>query len=72
VEQIKKNIGTSVEPAFGTLPDRPFEQERPADIAFLSSKLGYTPRVTVEHGLAKTVSWYRGRLTSFVDPKRPH
>ncbi len=72
VEEIKRNIHTSVEPAFGALPDRPFEQERPADITFLSNKLGYTPKVTVENGLAQTVTWYRQQLTSLANPQQPH
>ena len=72
VEQIARNVPTSVTPAFGALPDRPFEQERPADVTFLSTKLGFTPRVKVEQGIASTVSWYQQQVGSLSDPSQPH
>jgi len=67
VDQIVEIMGTSVEPAFGALPDRPFEQERPADTTFLSNKLGYQPRTSLKCGLETTVAWYRRHLSSTVD-----
>jgi nucleoside-diphosphate-sugar epimerase len=67
VEQIAQIVAASVEPAFGALPDRPFEQERPADITFLSSKLGYQPQTSLKHGLETTVAWYRRQLSSALD-----
>jgi UDP-glucose 4-epimerase len=62
VEQLVNITGTSVRPAFGSLPDRPFEQERPADMTFLSNKLGYYPKISLTQGLAATVAWYRQQL----------
>lgn len=59
VDEIVRITGTSVRPAFGTLPDRPLEQERAADTTFLSSRLGYTPGTSLEDGLASTVRWYQ-------------
>jgi UDP-glucose 4-epimerase len=59
VEQIVEIVGGSVEPAFNTLPDRPFEQERAADISFLSEKLGFQPETALKQGLEATVTWYR-------------
>jgi len=71
VEQIAEIMGASVEPAFGVLPDRPFEQERPADTTFLFSKLGYQPSTSLKDGLETTIAWYQaatepgfGRTTS--------
>jgi UDP-glucose 4-epimerase len=63
VEQIADVIGTSIVPAFGALPDRLFEQEQPADTTFLSSKLGYQPKTSVQYGLESTVAWYRGQIS---------
>jgi len=63
VEQIAEIMGASVAPAFDVLPDRPFEQERPADTAFLLGKLGYQPRISLKHGLEITVAWYRQQLS---------
>ena len=51
VEQIVEIMGSCVEPEFDALPDRPFEQERPADTSFLSNKLGYQPRTSLKQGL---------------------
>jgi nucleoside-diphosphate-sugar epimerase len=62
-------VGASVEPAFGALPDRPFEQERPADTTFLSKKLGYQPRTSLKQGLEATVAWYRRQLSSVVNDR---
>ena len=59
VEQIVKIVGPCVRPAFGALPDRPFEQERPADTAFLISRLGYQPGTRLRQGLEATAAWYR-------------
>jgi UDP-glucose 4-epimerase len=67
VEQIAQIVAASVDPAFGALPDRPFEQERPADITFLSSKLGYQPETSLKRGLETTVAWYRRQLSSVLD-----
>jgi UDP-glucose 4-epimerase len=67
VEQIVDIVGSSIEPAFDVLPDRPFEQERAADISFLSSKLGYQPRTSLKQGLEATVTWYRQQLGANLD-----
>lgn len=64
VEQIAEIMGASVEPAFGVLPDRPFEQERPADIAFMLSKLGFQPGTSLRYGLEATVAWYQQQVSA--------
>ena len=64
VERIVEITGASVKPDFGALSDRPFEQERPADLTFLSSKLGYRPRTSLNEGMETTVAWYREQLSS--------
>ena len=67
VEQIAEITGTSVAPAFGALPDRPFEQERPADTTFLLSRLGFQPRTSLKQGLEATIAWYRRQPGSSLD-----
>jgi UDP-glucose 4-epimerase len=67
VEQLVEITGSPVDPAFGTVPDRPFEQERPADTAFMSNELSYHPRTTLRAGLENTVSWYREQLDARLD-----
>jgi UDP-glucose 4-epimerase len=71
VEQIVEIVGTSVQPSFGALADRPFEQERPANISFLSDRLGYQPGTSLKHGLEATVAWYREQVGSAVNGPRP-
>jgi nucleoside-diphosphate-sugar epimerase len=72
VEELIKITGSTVNPAFGALPDRPFEQERPADTSFMSDELGYRPGTSLKRGLESTVSWYRQRLNSKLDEPSPH
>jgi nucleoside-diphosphate-sugar epimerase len=62
VEHIVETIGMPVKPAFGALPDRPFEQERQADTDFMLNRLGYRPGTAVTEGLVATVAWYRSQL----------
>ena len=72
VEQIVEITGTSIRPAFGALPDRPFEQERPADTTFLSNELGCRPRTSLKDGLETTVAWYRQQLSTVLNEPRRH
>ncbi len=62
VEQLVEIVGGGVQPAFGALPDRLFEQEHAADTSFLSNRLGYQPRTSLHSGLKATVDWYREQL----------
>jgi len=63
VREIAERIALLVDPAarlvFGEIPDRRFEQERPADTSFLLERLGYEPRTPWQNGLEVTVGWYR-------------
>jgi UDP-glucose 4-epimerase len=68
VEQIVEIVGSSVKPAFNMLPDRPFEQERAADISFLWNQLGFRTRVALKQGLESTVAWYRHHLDATPVP----
>ena len=56
-------LGNLVEPQFGALPDRPTEIWRMyCDNTKAKSLLGWSPRHTLEEGLAKTIEWYRTEL----------
>jgi UDP-glucose 4-epimerase len=72
VEQITGIMGSSIEPAFDALPDRPFEQERAADTSFLSTKLAYQPTTSLKQGLEATVEWYRHRMCATSDGSLRH
>ena len=56
-------LGNPVEPQFGALPDRPTEIWRMyCDNTKARTLLGWSPRHTLEDGLAKTIEWYRTEL----------
>jgi nucleoside-diphosphate-sugar epimerase len=61
VEQLAVVIGSEIKPAFGALPDRPFEQVRLADTARALATLGWKASTSLERGLQQTVDWYRAQ-----------
>jgi UDP-glucose 4-epimerase len=61
VEEIVRAMRPSVEPRFGALPDRPNERIRVADVDRTHDLLGWTPRTSLDRGLAATVDWYAAR-----------
>lgn len=62
-------LGNPVEAHFGALPERPTEiWEMRCDNTRARSILGWSPRHSLDEGLAKTISWYREALK---DPSSP-
>lgn len=47
-----------VQPEFGSIPDRPMEQVRLANIDQTSAQTGWRPEVALSSGLKQTVEWY--------------
>lgn len=62
VESLVRMINSKIKPHFGALPDRPFEQLRVADTARSNALLGWNPKIPIEEGLARTLSWYRQKF----------
>lgn len=58
VELLAGMVGAGVEPCFGAIPDRPFEQEHVAQLPATAARLGWSPKVSLEEGLRRTVDWY--------------
>jgi UDP-glucose 4-epimerase len=58
VEKLATIVGSSVEPQFGALPDRPDEREWAANMQ-TAARLGWRPSTSLEEGLEQTVKWYR-------------
>jgi nucleoside-diphosphate-sugar epimerase len=59
-ERLVKIVGAvGIAPIFGAVSDRPMEQERFADLAEARAVLGWSPRMKLVDGLARTVDWYR-------------
>lgn len=61
VKHLVDSINPQIEPDFGALADRPFEQVRVADIARTCAMIGWRPAVSLEEGLGLTVDWFRKR-----------
>ena len=59
VDLLVKTAGTEINPLFGALNDRPFEQIRVANITDTRTKIGWEPSTSLEEGLSFTVDWYR-------------
>jgi nucleoside-diphosphate-sugar epimerase len=58
VRQIVGLLGSSIEPHFGALPDRPSEEIRVADLGHTLRVLGWQPRTSLCEGLRRTVDWH--------------
>jgi UDP-glucose 4-epimerase len=59
VERICELAGTSVQPVFGGMPDRPGETEAVADPEQTRRLCGWTPSTDLDTGLARTLAWYQ-------------
>jgi nucleoside-diphosphate-sugar epimerase len=59
VEHLIALTGAEIEPLFGTLPDRPKEQVRIANIRQTALHLNWKPTVSLIQGLQQTVAWFR-------------
>lgn len=64
VQQLVGLTDARTQPLFGTLPDRPYERIRVADIADTRARLGWKPATSLGEGLARTVAWYRKHLNA--------
>lgn len=62
VKLITETVGSSIEPLFGTLPDRPLEQIRVANTMETHAAIGWKPKTSLEEGLELTVKWYKDYL----------
>jgi UDP-glucose 4-epimerase len=58
VEQISEMMGAVIQPEFGTLPDRPLETVRAADVEETRDRLGWQPRTSLAEGLSATIEWF--------------
>jgi UDP-glucose 4-epimerase len=62
VEAIRDRIDPSLPLGFGEVPYRPDQvMHLEADVGRLRDGLGWSPRVTLDEGLTRTVAWYRNQ-----------
>lgn len=64
VEQLTALVNPSIRPRFGSVPERPFEQERIADVETTEAVLDWRSSVELSEGLSRTVKWYSDRFRS--------
>jgi nucleoside-diphosphate-sugar epimerase len=62
VNKLVEKIDPDIIPKFGSLPERPLEQIRVARVSESADKIYWKPRVSLDQGLNRTVSWYRKRI----------
>lgn len=64
VEHLVHMINPRIQPLFGSIPVRPLEQVRVADLINSKLSLGWQPATSLETGLKKTVTWYERQISS--------
>ena len=66
VECLVRMINPNIEPHFGALAERQFEQVRVADTARSNALIGWKAKTPIEEGLERTLSWYRQKFNEGV------
>ncbi len=66
VQELVRLTGSTAEPLFGAIPERPMEPLRTAKVNETYSQIGWKIRTSLEKGLSQTIDWYRARLTDEV------
>ena len=59
VYQLTTILKSELQPEFGTIPDRPLEQTRVANMSKTYSTIGWKPKTTLDQGLRLTTKWYK-------------
>jgi UDP-glucose 4-epimerase len=60
VDLARRLLPIGLEPAWGTMPDRSWDTDVwVANPARISAELGWSAKLDLEQGLAKTIAWYR-------------
>ena len=62
IQRLIDLTASRVDPLYGVLPDRPFEQLRVADTTYAFAKLGWKSTTPLIEGLKSTVNWYQQRV----------
>jgi nucleoside-diphosphate-sugar epimerase len=63
VEEICRQIDSSIRPNVGAVQDRVLEQEPVANLDATREVIGWAPQVSLPEGIARTIAWYRAQQT---------
>lgn len=66
VNHLVRLTGSTIEPLYGALPDRPPEPVRVANIARTYNILEWKPKTSLENGLQHTINWHRKYLSNLI------
>lgn len=67
VDMIYKLTNSSLKPQYGALAYRKNEMWNPCpDISKIKSLLGWSPKISLEEGLSKTIRWYEKNLSYYT------
>ena len=66
VYQLTTILKSKIQPEFSTVPDRPLEQTRIANISKTYSTIGWKPKTTLAQGLRQTAEWYKQNVGSLL------
>jgi len=64
VNKVCTLAGSAIRPRFGSLPDRPLEPTRVANLEKTEQALGWAPTTSLEDGLRRTIDWHRDQVVS--------
>jgi UDP-glucose 4-epimerase len=67
VEKLFEVLKSPDPPKFGTLPDRPRERMKKANISESARLIDWAPRTQIGVGLRSTVDWYRQQVGSLLE-----
>ena len=67
VQMLTDSIHPGIEPNYGALSDRLFEQEPIADVEKTFAWIKWKPKIALESGLRQTVRWYEKNIDNFKE-----
>ncbi len=66
VQMLTDIIHPGIDPNYGALSDRAFEQEPIANVEKTFETIKWNPKVSLEDGLRQTVKWYKKNIGGFI------
>ena len=71
-EKIIALMGSELTPEFGAIADRPLEKARFCDMSDTRAKIDWSPVVSFDEGLRRSIVWYRDVAANAASPASAH